>query len=617
MYSKISIIFILILQLICLHYFGNWHLNAGGGDSWGYYGYLPATFIHHDLGTLEKSIATRTKYSKHQDFIDNGNPLRIDEAKHLGEGRQVMKYSMGISILIAPFFLIAHFLALLFDLPADGYSSIYLYFANHACLFYVFFGFLFLRKVLLEYFTDAVTAITLIGLGLGTNLFFFTTYNPTMSHPYLFGLYCLLIYSTIEFYKNPKYKWTFLIGLSCGLIALSRPVEIICLIIPLFYGITNKNDLFKRIDFFKKEWKKILLSIIIYSGIGTIQMMYWKWATGSWIYYSYEDEGFDFSNPHFIEGVFGFQNGWLPYTPIMICALLGILFLWKKRDFLLSVILYLPLHIYIIYSWWCWNYINGFGSRPMIEAYPLLSIPLASFVAFALKKNWSKFLFFLFFIFCIFLNGTHTYQFQKGLIYTEHGHKKFYLQTLGKFNFSYNDYVVNDIREYQPKENKLIKIQEILFEGFNDTLDHINYVCEDTSLCADTLFYFNNKTEVTKKIKTTYDKINFQPGDYIKVSAKIKTTANPNSTWDMAHLVCQIEGPDVNVWKGIKLENKIGGPPYGFWTGKPNVWDEMHFFTQAPTTDQPKETTISIYVWQPRERFIYVNDMKAEIFRKK
>ncbi len=615
MYSKIAIGLIFIVHLFFLHYFGNWTLSASGGDSWGYYGYLPAVFVHKDLGTLEKSIEARTIHGRHQDFVDNGNPLRIDEAKHLGDGRQVMKYSMGIAILMMPFFLIAHFLASILGLPADGYSPIYLYFCNHASLVYVIVGFIFLRKVLSSYFDDKITAATLLSIGLGTNLFYFTSYNPTMSHTFLFGLYCILIYCTKEFYKTPGFLFAGAIGFLCGIITLSRPVEILCLAIPFAYGITNMEAFKGRFVFFKRHWAKILLSAAAYVAVGSIQMIYWKWATGSWIYYSYENEGFDFANPHIYEGLLGFRNGWLPYTPIMFLAIFGLVFLWKKRDFLWPIILYLPLHIYIIYSWWCWNYINGFGSRPMIETYPLLSIPLAFMIGFMWKKKWSKILSIIIICGCIFVNFNQTFQMYKGLIFSEHGTKRFYWKTLFKQNFSLEDYIVHDLREDQPRESSLNFIGQIFHEDFNDTLDHVNFVCENPE-CTDTVFYFNNFIGSTKKLVTTYPESGIKEGDWIKVSAKLKTTGRPNSSWDMAHMVCHFEGEGMNRWKGMKFEHKIGGPPYTFWTGKPGIWEEMSFFTKAPVQKTP-EQTITVYVWQPKDRFVFVDDLKAEIFREK
>ena len=54
-----------------------------------YYGYLPATFIFHDLGI------------KKAETIDNGTFWAV----HLPNGNNVIKMSMGLSMIYAPFFL--------------------------------------------------------------------------------------------------------------------------------------------------------------------------------------------------------------------------------------------------------------------------------------------------------------------------------------------------------------------------------------------------------------------------------------------------------------------------------------------------------------------------------
>ena len=66
----------------------------------------------------------------------------------------------------------------------------------------------------------------------------------------------------------------------------------------------------------------------------------------------------------------------------------------------------------------------------------------------------------------------------------------------------------------------------------------------------------------------------------------------------------------------LKFEHKIGGSPYSLWSGKPNVWEEMSFYTKAPAK-KSEDQKVTLYVWQPKDRFVYVSSMKAEIYRKK
>ena len=80
------------------------------GDAQAYYAYLPAIFIYQDLD---------------YEFIDEINDKYYPEShqksflKEAGEGK-VNKTFPGVAILYLPFFLLAHALAILFGMEADG-----------------------------------------------------------------------------------------------------------------------------------------------------------------------------------------------------------------------------------------------------------------------------------------------------------------------------------------------------------------------------------------------------------------------------------------------------------------------------------------------------------------
>lgn len=189
-----------------------------------------------------------------------------------------------------------------------------------------------------------------------------------MAHSYLFFLHGLLIFGTWKFYRSPGWKYAAAIGLSAGLITLIRPVEFVCLAIPLFYGLGADRSLSEQWKFWRTHFRFISLAIGVFALCGLIQMLYWKVSSGQWIFYSYGEERFYFNKPKIGPGLFGFQNGWLPYSPVMVLSLFGLVYLFRHRRWLISVLIFLPLHVYFAYSWWCWYYINGVGSRPMVEA---------------------------------------------------------------------------------------------------------------------------------------------------------------------------------------------------------------------------------------------------------
>ena len=72
----------------------------------------------------------------------------------------VIKYSMGMAVLYAPFFLQRTPWPALWINP-DGYSEIYHFFIEFSGLFYMLFGFIYLRKLLLLYYSEKITTISI------------------------------------------------------------------------------------------------------------------------------------------------------------------------------------------------------------------------------------------------------------------------------------------------------------------------------------------------------------------------------------------------------------------------------------------------------------------------
>lgn len=379
------------------YYFHKWDGNSilYGGDHWGYYSYLPAVFIHHDLDNLKLSLTARNHENWNQSF-DTTKPLLVPELSYPKDGRTpVIKYTYGVAVLQFPFFYIAHLLTPHFNYVANGYTKIYFIGLQVSLLFYCLIGFWLLQKTLLRYFSQLVTAVTLFAIGFGTNLYFFLVATQPMAHVYLFFLFSLLMFSVVRFYENKTWSHAMLIGICSGLIAVIRPNEILCLVIPLLYGVKAMPDLKNRLTLLLAEWKKFLLSIFFFLIPVAILIAYWKTMSGHWLYYSYPGEEFSFFHAHIVEGLFGFSNGWLAYTPIMYIAFIGIPFVFVRvKEWRIPLLIFVPIHVYIIYSWWCWNYINGFGSRPMVEMYALLSIPFAAFLEYSFSKkiftNWDN-----------------------------------------------------------------------------------------------------------------------------------------------------------------------------------------------------------------------------------
>ena len=311
-----------------------------GWDVSGYYLYLPAAFIYHDLKNVAFLDGVIEKYKP--------TPGHMQGFRHTGGGF-VMKYPMGQALQFLPWFLVAHALAEPLGYPADGFSRPYQAAISWGSLLVALLGLWLARRNLLEYFSDRASALALLGLALGTNYLNYTAFDGAMTHNWLFAAYSALIFTTIRFYKQPSFGRAALIGLLLGWMALTRPTEIVAAFIPLFWGVGSISALRKRLVFFQKNASKIALAIFVCGAVGFLQLAYWKYATGEWIVYSYENQGFSWLRPHLVSVLFSYKAGWLTYWPFMVFGVFGLLALRRQQAALFpGVLLFCGVFLYVV-----------------------------------------------------------------------------------------------------------------------------------------------------------------------------------------------------------------------------------------------------------------------------
>ncbi|MDZ7774829.1 MAG: hypothetical protein U5L09_04050 [Bacteroidales bacterium] len=352
---------------------------------------------------------------------------------------------MGVAMLHLPFFLLAHLITLLLPFAANGYSPPYELAMYLSSIFYTLAGVYFLRKLLLKHFTEKITAWTIILVVFGTNLFFYSTLRTGTSHTYSFALITASLFFYEQWHEKNTWKTTIIIGILSGFIVLIRPTNVIIALVFILYGITNFRALKDKLSVFKAHYPKLLLILIVAFMVLFPQMVYWKWITGDWIYYSYKDEGFFFSDPELIKGLFSFRKGWLLYTPVMFFSVLGMIWLYQnQRKYMLAVPIFFLINIYIVYSWWAWWYGGSFSSRPMIDTYGLMAIPLAAFLKETIhQKKWIIVTIKTIFIALVILNLWQSKQYKRGIIHTDGMTKQSYLRSFFSWNYPKNYWKLN------------------------------------------------------------------------------------------------------------------------------------------------------------------------------
>jgi hypothetical protein len=382
-------------------------------DAFGYYMYLPSCLIYHDITKLEWLNKLDSTY-----HLTGG---KLYQARIHKNGNYVTKYLGGVAIMQLPFFTLAHAYALNSSYPADGFSPPYQYAVAFAAVFYVFLGLVLLRILLLRYFSDTITALSLLILVLATNLIQYTSIEGGMSHAYIFFLYAVILLLTDNWHKRPQWHSALFIGLTLGLAVISRPTEIIMLFIPLLWGMQSKKDSHLKWQSIKGHYKQLFL--VVFGGFLAMspQLIYWYSTTDTLIYNT--GSKWYFLNP-FFRVLFGFENGWFIYTPAAILFVIGLFFL-KKQPFRKSIITFALLNIWIVISWSDWKYGATYSTRALVQSYPVFALAMAAFLKHTFTKNW-RYLIGILAIFFICSNLFQLHQYNQGIIHYRDMNRKFY-----------------------------------------------------------------------------------------------------------------------------------------------------------------------------------------------
>lgn len=597
--------FIAVYYLAALFYFERNRNTLDGSDSWGYYIHLPSVLLYQDVGDYSRTISVwQTHYPNRAD-------PRIDKygIRPTPTGKSAVKYPIGVAILELPFFLAAHlYCTVLGTVPADGFSAPYGWAVAFSSVFYAILGLFFVFQLLRYYYSERISLVVTATLGLATNLIFFCSFTLGMAHPIAFCLVAFFLLSTIRWFDKPNVRQAAYLGLTLGLIALVRTQDLLIVLAPLLLGVNSWKSFQQRLGFVWDQKNSLAIAVLAFGLVLVPQSIYWKTVADEWWRYGYQGETFTWLRPHLWQGLFSFQNGWLIYTPVMVFSMLGLFRLRRfAPDWVLPILVFLPPYWYVIYSWWCWQYINGFGSRPMIDTYALLALPLAAWLA-STKRLW------VYGILIAFLAGLMSFQmwqFNKGLFWTERGNYAYYRATFGKTKADEAILTAFESNEVQPPAG-LEKVRDLTLLATADTSAK-NYTFKAEKSANHVMEEFNLMHNVSN------DTAKLVGGDWLRISA---TAFAPHdapilSMDDVAKLVIDFSDSRDKLlkYRSIRVVSHLDNPGFSIWrthgTGK---WDEAAFFVMVPAGFDVN-SRLKTYIWNPRGQELFVHNIKVEFWK--
>ncbi|MFM2387840.1 MAG: hypothetical protein RL660_2597 [Bacteroidota bacterium] len=563
------------------------------GDALGYYQYLPATFIYHNWDSIQQlpqiEGVSQDIYTYYKGMLQECNPGK--------DGKLVFNYTYGTALAELPFFLLIHGIQKLKGAPAHGFSEPYVWTARLSTLFYLILGLYWCFCLLRQFFSEDISRISVCLLLVTTNLFWFGAYQTGMAHIPIFAANALLLLYTHKLYQDFSYKNIIIVGLSLGFITASRTIDAMFVVVPILYGITSIKAAQERFQLWIKHWPKLLVGAASALLVVLPQIIYWYTYTGKFIFNTYANSKFTWRHPEIIKGLFDASNGWLYYTPIMLFALLGLAIKHQaaKNVRALALVL-LPLYCYVIYSWWCWNYINGFGSRPMIHTYALLSLPLAACVQYVWQHKGKGLHFgaLLFAIFFAYSNIRMSWLNHKRLMVADFNRKWYAYSLLFDFKFDYQNLCMYDNGHTQPNAAEFSIVVPIAsWPSSTDSIKQYDVQPQDQYPSA----------------KITHGIPNDEFIDYkwLQFGGRFKCTENVYTLWEQPciNIVHKHNGEQQIV--RCSINNKLGKvdskAPFMLFDYELNSWQPMYSFVKLKHPLQAKDT-IAVNIDNPWQKTI-------------
>ena len=392
-------------------------------DGTGYFSYLPAIFVYHDLTfSFHDSVAGHPEHSE----------FKYEYRTHY-KGQPVNKYYAGTALMMMPFYLIGHLLNYLTGNPMDGFSVWVLIFIHIGAIFYTLLGMWWLSRILVTYqIKPLINAVVVFAVLFGTNLFYYVSEEPSMSHVYSFAMVSLFILAVNQYFLGAGVRWFFVAMVAFGMIVLIRPVNgLVLFSLPFLAG--DWYTLKRGFTVLFQKSATLLAGMLLAGFIVGIQGLIYLMQTGEFFVYSYRDEGFNFANHHMVDFLFSYRKGFFVYTPMCMVALFGWWQVWKTSKFAaFGFAGFFILVVYLLSSWWQWYYGGSFSSRVMIEYLPFFMILLALLLQQFPRPKWMIGLVFLLIIFC----QIQTYQYRYGYLHWQDMNKELYWDLFMRFNMN-------------------------------------------------------------------------------------------------------------------------------------------------------------------------------------
>ncbi|HND89986.1 MAG TPA: hypothetical protein PK971_16755, partial [Saprospiraceae bacterium] len=352
---------------------------------------------------------------------------------------------------------------------------------------------------------------------------------------------------------------------------------------------------------------QVLLAGAVFGGVVFSQLLYWHWATGEWLVYSYQDQGFSWLRPHVGDVLFSYRAGWLTYSPVMVLAVLGLWPLRRQRPALFpALLLFCLLFFYVTSAWDIWWYGGSLGSRAMVQSYAAWVFPLAAFAEWALRRlDGSGSARPLWAAGCaaaagllIWFNLWWTHQAHRGgLFQTEQMTKAYFWKVLGKTDLNRDWLKLLDTKE-EYKGAQRQNVREIFFQNFD--ADTTGITSTDNPISGPRSLLLNKDRPYSPLFE-----LPIKPGqaNWLRASVTFRCDPKEWDYWRMAQFIVKFQDGERTIQERmIRLQRHVDGSEVR----------TVFFDTRVPA--QPF-TRAAVLLWNAdSDKTLRADDLRVEAF---
>lgn len=542
------------------------------GDGHGYYMYLPALIVQHNL---------------HNQPVDNRYVLPY-------ENRAANKYYVGTAVCMLPFFGLGHAIASAQQEVETGFTPPYHKAISLGGLAWLLLGLWCLNVLMRSYqLAPQWRAAVMLLLPFGTNLGMYALIMPSMSHVYSFAVIAAFAAVVRSGFVAPT-GWKYALAAALfALVVLIRPVNGLVLLALPFLA-QSGAQLLDGLRFLSKP-KVLAGALAAGAALLFLQPLVWYIQTGHWIVWSYQHEGFHFLQPQLWKSLAGFRSGLFVYTPMLLLAVVGWRLLWRSNRWqAASFVGFAAVVIWVITSWWNWYYGASFGHRAFIDYYVFGGL-LIGLLFHYLKRPALRAVAAALALCFLSLNVVQAHQYQWGIMDIEHmnwaKYRYIFLKTDKKHRKALGG--CNDIWPYQANPELIFERETAFANG-----------CEGEA--PGQLYCQLGQREYLSLAEIPITAQNHSPRGWMAELSLSRLELEPAAA-SSAFIVVNVSNPETGTYSYSTC--KVNEVP----TAQTNRWETIHYTFELPRLRQPGDV-VKLVLWNQGRKPFRVNGLKIKAY---